>query len=104
MRWGILGQHLPTCTALKKPVCPLLTKSLERMLVAMINKNGIRGQRDLSLVSLGMTNRTSILENGKGGSGDGDALACDLNLFVGKSKNFLDSKYKRQISPVKRLF
>nr|POE55599.1 hypothetical protein CFP56_64293 [Quercus suber] len=47
---------------------------------------------------------TSILENGKGGSGDGDALACDLNLFEGKSKNFLDSKYKRQISPVKRLF
>ena len=66
------------------------------MLVAMINKNGIRGQRDLSLVSLEMTNRTSILENGKGrsGDGDGDALVCDLNLFVGKFKNFLDSKYK----------
>ena len=64
------------------------------MLVAMINKNGIRGQRDLSLVSLEMTNRTSFLENGKGRSGDGDALVCDLNLFVGKFKNFLDSKYK----------
>ena len=74
------------------------------MLVAMINKNGIRGQRDLSLVSLEITNRTSILENEKGGSGDGDTLVCDLNLFVGKSKNFLDSNYKRQISPVKRLF
>lgn len=79
-------------------------KGLERILVPMINKNGIRGQRDVSLVSLEMTNRTSILENGKGGNGDGDAMACDLNLFVGKFKNFLDSKCKRQISPVKRIF